>query len=227
MKNRFLLLQINDSIFPIGGYTQSYGLETYIQKGLVKDADTAFLYVTGVLHGSFLYTELLSARYAYDYALSGEYEKLAHLDQLLRASKVPKEIRNASEKLGQRFIKTIQGMQLPDNERFTRYCDGGASQPPNHCVAYGVLCASAGIPKEDALQSFMYSNTSSIITNCVKLVPLSQTVGQNLLAQCHDVFETVLQKVTLLKEDQIGLSMPGFDVRCMQHETLYSRLYMS
>ena len=32
--SKFLLLQVNDALFPIGGYSHSYGLETYIQKGL-------------------------------------------------------------------------------------------------------------------------------------------------------------------------------------------------
>ena len=31
-KKEFLILQINDSLFPIGSYSHSYGLETYIQK---------------------------------------------------------------------------------------------------------------------------------------------------------------------------------------------------
>lgn len=37
----FLLLQVNDALFPIGGYSHSYGLETYIQKGIVKDVRSA------------------------------------------------------------------------------------------------------------------------------------------------------------------------------------------
>ena len=36
---KFFLLQVNDALFPIGGYSHSYGLETYIQKGLVHDED--------------------------------------------------------------------------------------------------------------------------------------------------------------------------------------------
>ena len=37
----FYLLQVNDALFPIGGYSHSQGLETYIQKGLVHDEETA------------------------------------------------------------------------------------------------------------------------------------------------------------------------------------------
>ena len=44
-KNDFLLLQINDALFPIGGYSHSYGLETYIQKDIIKNADDAALYI--------------------------------------------------------------------------------------------------------------------------------------------------------------------------------------
>lgn len=38
---KFFLLQVNDALFPIGGYSHSYGLETYIQKGIVHDEDSA------------------------------------------------------------------------------------------------------------------------------------------------------------------------------------------
>ena len=67
-KNQFLLLQINDSLFPIGGYSHSYGLETYIQRGLVHDASTAEEYLRNRLRYGFLYTDLLAVRLAYDAA---------------------------------------------------------------------------------------------------------------------------------------------------------------
>ena len=52
--NYFLLLQINDAVFPIGAYTHSYGLETYIQKNLVHDRESAFEYIKANLRGTFL-----------------------------------------------------------------------------------------------------------------------------------------------------------------------------
>ena len=41
----FYLLQINDALFPIGAYSHSQGLETYIQRGIVHDEATAKEYI--------------------------------------------------------------------------------------------------------------------------------------------------------------------------------------
>ena len=38
---KYLLLQVNDSLFPIGAYSHSYGLETYIQKEIIHDVESS------------------------------------------------------------------------------------------------------------------------------------------------------------------------------------------
>ena len=50
----YLLMQVNDSVFPIGGYTQSYGLETYILKDLVRDEEKAYEYISTNLKTTYL-----------------------------------------------------------------------------------------------------------------------------------------------------------------------------
>jgi len=228
--SEFLLLQINDSLFPIGSYSHSFGLETYIQKGFVRDEKTVMQYLYRNLKGSFMHTELLCASFAYDYALQMHFKKLIELDRKLYALKAAREIREASEKLGQRFLKTVSALQLSmDHTVLDKYVHAGkvAGVSANHCVAYGVLCAASRVNKAQALRTYLYAQASAIVTNCVKTVPLSQTVGQNILSKCYPVFVEILEEIENLKQDDIGLSMPGFEIRCMQHETLYSRLYMS
>lgn len=227
-KNDFLLLQINDALFPIGGYSHSYGLETYIQKDIIKNADDAALYIEEKLSNSLFYTELLSVKLAYKYSLSGNVDRLKSLEAKLRAAKTPKEIRLAAQKLGSRFVKTVSGWQTDDKSTAdisNTYIK--EVKQPSHSVAYGVFCASAGVDKAKTLETYLYAQTSAMVTNCVKTIPLSQTQGQKILYDCHELFETLLEKLENTSEDMLCLSCPGFDIRCMQHERLYSRLYMS
>ena len=227
-KNIFILFQINDSLFPIGAYSHSYGLETYIQKNLVKDVDSAYEYLKCNLKSNFLYSELLSIYLAYEYGEKNNIKKMIQLDNILNCSKSSKEIRLASQKLGSRFIKTLISSNIKyENENFIKYVKSSENLFPTHTVSYGVFCQSVGIPKNKAIEGFLYSYTSQTITNCVKTIPLSQTDGQKLLYKSYEIFEEVLNILPKLTIEDLCLSTPGFDIRSMQHEKLYSRLYMS
>lgn len=227
-RQKFLLLQINDALFPIGAYSHSYGLETYIQKNLVCSVEDTWEFLYRRMLYGFCYNEFLSAKLAYEYAVSGDLDKLEELEAILEACRVPRETREAGRKLGSRFVKTVCGMEIPyESEIFLRYCDVRRGSSMTHSVVYGVFCAAAGIPYEDAMEHYLYSQSSSMVTNCVKTIPLSQTDGQHLLYQCQMIYEKVLKRLEELHEQDLCMSVPGFDVRCMQHETLYSRIYMS
>ena len=227
-KNIFILFQINDALFPIGAYSHSYGLETYIQKNLVRDVDSAYEYLKSNLMSNFLYSELLSIYLAFEYASRNITKGIIKIDNILNNSKSSREVRIASQKLGSRFIKTLLSTEINyKNNNFLDYVNKSKNNLPTHTVAYGVFCQSVGIERERAIEGFLYSYTSSTITNCVKSIPLSQTQGQQLLYKSHDIFEEVINKLDELTIDDLCLSTPGFDIRSMQHETLYSRLYMS
>ena len=110
---------------------------------------------------------------------------------------------------------------------FTEYVESRKGEYTHHAVAYGVLCASAGIPLDDALKAFCYSTTSNLVVTCVKTIPLSQSDGQSILTGLYETFDEVIEKTKEISWKELGLSSPGFDLRCIQHEVLYSRLYMS
>ena len=94
-------------------------------------------------------------------------------------------------------------------------------------LAYGAYCAKAGIQEDGALSAFLYSQASSRATTIVKLVPLSQTDGQKILHGLFDGFGRVLKKVMEMDESDLCRSCPSGEARAMQHEFLYTRLYMS
>ena len=82
-EKQFYLLQVNDALFPIGGYSHSQGLETYIQRGIVHDADTAREYITHKINWNLAYTELLGARLAYEAARENDLSELLELEEIL------------------------------------------------------------------------------------------------------------------------------------------------
>ena len=133
--------------------------------------------------------------------------------------------------MGSRFAKTIGKLELPvtkeENGIFRRYLTARKGQAINHCCIYGVFCVAMNIPLADALSHYLYAQTSAIVTNCVKTIPLSQSAGQQLLGGCYAEFAEILKDLEHRSAEDLCLSAPGFDIRGIQHETLYSRLYMS
>ena len=225
---KFFLLQVNDALFPIGGYSHSYGLETYIQKGIVHDEDSAVEFIHKRLEYNFLYNEFLAVRLGWEYAVRGDLTAISRLEEIMEAGKIPRETREASRKLGSRFIKTLSALEIPrENRVFEEYREARKGKSVHHAVAYGVFCGAAGITREEALEHFLYAQTSAMVTNCVKTIPLSQSSGQKLLSGCYPLLQKLTREVKELGEEWLGLSGPGFDLRCMQHEGLYSRIYMS
>lgn len=233
-----LLLQVCDSVFPIGAYSHSFGLETYIQLGLVHDEATAADYVEQQIRFPLTYTELLGMRLAFEAASAGEWARVAELEALMAAAKVPAETRAASQRMATRFCKTAGAFLCGEaGEKFAAYAAGGAAPaapaggaaPAAHMLnaAYGVFAALAGIDLAELLRRYLYAQVSAMVVNCVKTVPLSQTAGQGLLFASAPLQVAAVERALAAKEELLGLSMPGFDVRCIEHETLYSRLYMS
>ena len=227
-KKEFLILQINDSLFPIGSYSHSYGLETYIQKGIVHDEKTAERYLRMKLRYSFMYTDLLAVKLSYEAATKGDIYKLEELEDVMEASRIPEEIRCASRKLGSRFVKTLFCMDSSWKQGiFEKYVSIRTGKTICHPCAYGVFCAAREIPEEEMLAAFLYAQASAAVTNWGKTIPLSQSSGQKILFSLVPLFEEILELIKETGEEMLCLSAPGFDVRSIEHEQLYSRLYMS
>ncbi len=228
--NSLLLLQINDPFFPMGAYTHSYGLETYVQKGIVKDQKSAMQYLSSNIRTSLLFGDMLALKLAYGLSYEANISELVKLDETYYALKAPKEVRIAGEKFTSRFIKNVKALPLSyKTDCFNIYCTMLEQETCKGqlAVVYGAFCASIGISLESSVLHFTYAQASGIVNNLVKLIPLSQTDGQIILNKSFSYISESIKQLQALTFNDLGSSTPAFELRSMQHEMLYSRLYMS
>lgn len=228
MQKLLTLLQINDSMFPIGGFTHSYGLESYIDARQVKDTDTARKYAENMLRYNVYYNDAAFLSMAYDFASGRKnWKKFVELDDFVTALKAPFEIRQASHKLAIRFLKTAQS--LKPYPFCQKYLDAIQNEElvGHYPIAFALYAQLSGIEKKDALAAFYYNTLNGIVTNCAKIVPISQTHSQKILYDLQGLIEKLVEKQEQIQEDEIGLCCIGQEIKCMQHEKLYTRIYIS
>ncbi|MCW3092653.1 MAG: Urease accessory protein ureF [Ferruginibacter sp.] len=221
------LLQLSDPALPVGGYAHSNGLETYVQQGVVHNKDTACRFVTEMLTRSLQFTDAAFVSLAMDAAAAEDFQIIIALDEECSAVKLPKEIRQASQKLGIRLIKIFQPVIKNALADWYRKAIEGKMATGHYCIAFGLYAQALGLSKKDALTGFYYNAAAGMVTNSVKLVPLGQQEGQEILFSVQPLIAQLVENTLIPNRNLLGLCCTGFDIRCMQHEQLYSRLYMS
>lgn len=214
------LLQALDPLFPIGTFTLSNGLETYVQKNLVYNTDTLRKFMN-----AYIYTLPNNDLGFAAKAAMGASCKM--LDERYTASKSPFELRSGCKKQCSRFLKAET--KLGDYYELEHYADMIATGICNGCypVALGLLIKDTGTDIIQGLEMYCYNLLSSMVNHAVKLVPLRQLDGQQCLSMLMEEIPHTVQKAIEMESDDLGFSGMGFDFRSMQHETLYARLYLS
>jgi urease accessory protein len=218
--SRIALLQAFDSLFPTGSYTMSGGMETYTQKGIVKDKATLIAFLKAQLY-ILPYGDLGVC------AKAAQGESYLVLDELCAAMKQPFEIRTGSEKLCLRFLKMQETLcEYPSLAEYysaiqQKKCHG------HYPVALGLFIRDLNAELEQALEMYCYSLLSQAVNHAVKLIPLGQSDGQAALYETLRLIPQAVQKAISATTDELGVCACGFDLRSMQHETLHGRLYIS
>lgn len=228
MQTMLTLLQIIDSMFPIGGFTQSYGLESFANSRIVHDTATAAAYARNMLEHNIYYNDAAFLNKAWHIDHGNDYiKKVMVLDELCTALKAPAEIRNASEKLAIRFLKlTMELKPYPATNAYFKHIQDGSCHG-HYAISFGLYARSAGISRVQALTAFYYNTLNGIVTNCAKIIPISQTAAQKILYDLQPLITALVKKQDKLDEALVGLCCIGQEIKCMQHEKLYSRIYIS
>lgn len=110
---RLAMLQVCDSVFPVGAFALSNGMETFVQRDFLRRGADFEEYMKNYLEVA-PYKEIgqmvLAGKYATDSRVSrkGLAERLIELDELASALQSAREIREGSERMCTRLVKLAE-----------------------------------------------------------------------------------------------------------------------
>ena len=104
-----------------------------------------------------------------------------------------------------------------------------AKRPKDICftAAFAVATQHWQVSFEAARVGYLWSWLENQIAAATKLVPLGQTVAQQLLIELGDCFPEAIEASKAIADEAIGASLPGMAMASSWHETQYSRLFRS
>jgi urease accessory protein len=222
MDARFL--QLCDSAFPSGAFSQSFGLETAILERGVSDAAAVRAWIVDYLEHSLA---TLDAR-AFVLAMRG-VASVAELDARLAASIFPRDVRSANRRLARATLEAYIAMGIVD-AGITTYrgaiLAGEASG--QHALACMLGYRAIGAPVEDAVCGYLSSAAAALAAVAARAVPLGQRdVGAllwSLRAPIEDFGRTACAAQTL---DDLSSSALVCEIDAMRHAALDARLFAS
>ena len=228
MASHFLaLLQLCDTALPTGAYVFSSGLETYTQQVLVSTVATLQDWLEAVLHHTVHGSHLLPVALAHRATTAGDWAQLERLDQHLTAMKHARELREASVKTGQGLLRlALHVWPGPAVQRLHGLCQ--QHQVAGHqALVLGVIGCQLGYEEWIIVEAAGYQWLSSMVSAALRLLPIGQLAGQRLLTMLLPHLPVIADDICQQGWDDFSSAAPEFDIRAVQHETLYSRLFQS
>ncbi|MBT2551196.1 urease accessory protein UreF [Arthrobacter sp. ISL-65] len=215
------LQQLCDSSLPTGAFAHSLGFETYIERGVVRDEESFDRWLGAFLSQQLTYSDALAIRFLY------EGVPVVELDELLSAQLLPRQVREASVKMGNRMLEIgTEVFPSPELSAYRALVSGGraAGHQP---LAFAVVARSLGVPPAAAIAAYLFATVTSLTQNAVRAIPLGQSAGQRVLRNAHDAVAAAVERAACLTPDDFGAVSPGLEISQMRHERQRARMFMS
>jgi urease accessory protein len=216
------LLQLTNSALPVGAYSYSEGIETLVELGKILDRPSLEHWLDRELRYGAIRLEAAVMLQALNSTRIGDLESLANWNHWLSAARETEELRQQSWQMGYSLLRLIEDME-PEVAPLVKAC----RYPGNYAIAFGLIAACWKIDPLEAILGYLHGWALNLINAGVKLIPLGQTAGQQLLLKLHPTIIQVGREILTLKADELNSCSWGLSLASMAHEVQYTRLFRS
>jgi urease accessory protein len=215
------LLQLVSPTLPIGAFAYSQGLEWAVHCAWVTDSASLRAWLHNLLHSSVAHLEVPLLARLYQASATQADAALTDWSQYLLACRETQELRQEERLRGRALLSLLPKLDIPLNPT-----QRAALQ---HCQLAGFAYAAQHwhIPLTAAAQGYVWSWLENTALAGVKLIPLGQTQGQQLIAELAGDIPAVVEHGLQLTDAEIGASCFAQALASSCHETQYTRLFRS
>lgn len=195
--------------YPVGAFSHSHGLEWAVESGHITDAASFAEWLRDILEQGTGRNDTILMAAAY----RSPPEGLADVDALACAFAASKERLLETQAQGAAFCKVTAAIW------------GGMPPALTYPVALGHAAATQGIPLDQTAVMYLHAFASNLCAAAMRLVPLGQTEGNQVLHQLAPICEAVVAAALPLTTDDLGGGCILAEIASMKHETQYTRLF--
>jgi urease accessory protein len=214
-------LQLTDSLFPVGGYAYSDGLETAASTGRVVDAESLSGWMDHYIAATFIPCEGLALLKSVRAVENNDWIAIRAIDQELTALKPAAAARASSRAIGKRLLAACATISAECRRLETELTECNAA------LAYGIALTLQGIGGREALLAFGYSRLAGMVSAGMRLIAMGHQQGQVVLARALDQLPPATEQVLRTEQEPLRSFNPLLDVQQMNHRYVYSRLFRS
>ena len=223
------LLQTTDTLFPSGGYAQSYGLEEMVALGRVKSKEDLEDFLMQEILPSLEKLELPYLRYSVESLGGNNLNELLILNEEISAWKLTREIRDAGKSQGTQLLKMILAIhQCPVSQQFHQLLQKSGDQC-QQIIATALLRNLQKTPLSSSMIAWVYQAISNFCSAAVKLLRLGELACQKIIHRCisGEKVQRLLSNSLRVKREDAGFFNPMLDLASARHELAFSRLFIS
>ncbi|MDE1161494.1 MAG: urease accessory UreF family protein [Acidobacteriaceae bacterium] len=209
------MLQLSDSALPIGALSHSFGIESLVAEGGL-DAAGLQRFFAEWLAGAGHSDAVLCVR---GYGASSQ-EEWQQLNATASAMRPARESREASLRLGRRFLGLSAALENDDRLRF--YGDA-------HLAAtFGLVGSVLKLDVEQVAGAYLHQTLFGAVSACQRLLPLGQSAAMQLLWSMKSHMASVIDAASACPEwESLWNLQPMLEIASMRHPQLHTRLFIS
>jgi urease accessory protein len=220
------LLQFGDSMFPIGSFAFSGGLESAIQKGVVSDVATLQAFARTVVEQAAL-GDGIALIWAHRAAVLGDLAELERIDQQVYGRKLSAETRAMTVRVGKKFAEMGAGITRSFllGNWLTRIQEGAT--PGCYPVALAVNFAVQNLADRDAFIVHQYGVGSMILSAALRLMKVSHVETQRILYELNTDADAAYELAASSNLADMAGFAPLLEILAAVHVKAHLRLFMN